>query len=209
MTMGWTFSHLWEFDIDGRCYGDPSFREFDDEPPICKAKGLRLGVVISRGRGSVRLHLRLRRQLAPRRDRRGGSRRRPGQGISGLRGRGQALSAGGRRRPGGFMGFLEAVLDLAHEQYREHGSLVRRAVRPDRLRRGAGPFLHGEHGAPTAWPAGQSQERIAASETMTVAPGMAGRIDAASSAEKRQAAPKTLRNGPEFEKICIWFDDGF
>ena len=49
MTMGWTFSHLWEFDIDGRCYGDPSFREFDDEPPIYKAKGLRLGTVISRG----------------------------------------------------------------------------------------------------------------------------------------------------------------
>ncbi len=49
MIMGWTFSHLWEFDIDGRCYGDPSFREFDDEPPIYKAKGLRLGVVISRG----------------------------------------------------------------------------------------------------------------------------------------------------------------
>ena len=22
MTMGWTFSHLWEFDINGRCYGD-------------------------------------------------------------------------------------------------------------------------------------------------------------------------------------------
>ena len=49
MTMGWTFSHLWEFDIDGRCYGDPSFREFDDEPPIYKAKGLRLGVLIARG----------------------------------------------------------------------------------------------------------------------------------------------------------------
>ena len=49
MTMGWTFSHLWEFDIDGRCYGDPSFRELDDEPPIYKAKVLRLGVVISRG----------------------------------------------------------------------------------------------------------------------------------------------------------------
>ena len=38
-----------EFDIDGRCYGDPSFREFDDEPPIYKAKGLRLGVLIARG----------------------------------------------------------------------------------------------------------------------------------------------------------------
>ena len=49
MTIGWTFSHLWEFDIDGRCYGDPSFREFDDQPPIYKAKGLRLDVLIARG----------------------------------------------------------------------------------------------------------------------------------------------------------------
>ena len=48
MTMGWTFSHLWEFDIDGRCYGDPSFREFDDEPPVYKAKGLRLGAAMAR-----------------------------------------------------------------------------------------------------------------------------------------------------------------
>ena len=49
MTMGWTFSHLWEFEIGGRSYGDPSFREFDDEPMIYKAKGLRLGTVIGRG----------------------------------------------------------------------------------------------------------------------------------------------------------------
>ena len=49
MTMGWTFSHLWEFQIDGRSYGDPSFREFDDEPVICKAKGLRLGTAIACG----------------------------------------------------------------------------------------------------------------------------------------------------------------
>ena len=44
---------------------------------------------------------------------------------------------------------------------------------------------------------------------MTVAPGMAGRIDAAFPAQNRQAAPKALRYGPEFEKICIRFDDGF
>ena len=49
MTMGWTFSHLWEFEIDGRGYGDPSFREFDDEPAVYKAKGLRLGTAIARG----------------------------------------------------------------------------------------------------------------------------------------------------------------
>ncbi len=41
MTMGWTFSHLWEFEIDGRSYGDPSYRELDDEPVIFNAKGLR------------------------------------------------------------------------------------------------------------------------------------------------------------------------
>ena len=49
MSMGWTFAHLWEFEIDGRSYGDPSFREFDDEPAIYKAKGLRLGTAIARG----------------------------------------------------------------------------------------------------------------------------------------------------------------
>ncbi len=49
MTMGWTFSHLWKFEIGDRRYGDPSFREFDDEPVIYKAKGLRLGTAIERG----------------------------------------------------------------------------------------------------------------------------------------------------------------
>ena len=49
LAIGWTFSHLWGFEIDGRSYGDPSFREFDDEPVIYKAKGLRLGTVIARG----------------------------------------------------------------------------------------------------------------------------------------------------------------
>ena len=44
---------------------------------------------------------------------------------------------------------------------------------------------------------------------MTVESRMAGHIDAAFSAENRQAAPKALRNGPTFEKICIRFDDGF
>ena len=44
---------------------------------------------------------------------------------------------------------------------------------------------------------------------MTVAPGMAGRIDAAFSVQNRQAAPKALRNSPVFEKICIRFNDGF
>ena len=27
MTMGWTFSHLWKFNLNGsRCYGEPAFR---------------------------------------------------------------------------------------------------------------------------------------------------------------------------------------
>ena len=44
---------------------------------------------------------------------------------------------------------------------------------------------------------------------MTVACWLVGCIDAAFSAENRQAMSKALRNGPEFEKICIRFDDGF
>ena len=44
---------------------------------------------------------------------------------------------------------------------------------------------------------------------MTVASRMVGCIDAAFSAANRQATPKALRNGPEFEKICIRFDDEF
>ena len=57
MAMGWTFSHLWEFEVDGRSYGDPSFQVFDDEPVIYKAKGLRLDTAIARGCGPVRLCL--------------------------------------------------------------------------------------------------------------------------------------------------------
>ena len=49
MTMGWTSSHLWEFDVDGRCYGDPSFREFDDEPRVYGASGLTLCALIASG----------------------------------------------------------------------------------------------------------------------------------------------------------------
>ena len=60
MAMGWTFSHLWEFDIDGRCYGDPLFREFDDEPPVYKAMGLRAWHRDRARRGAVRLRPRLR-----------------------------------------------------------------------------------------------------------------------------------------------------
>ena len=209
MTMGWTFSHLWEFDIDGRCYGDPSFREFDDEPPIYKAKGLRLGVVISRGVDRFVYTYdygdNWRHDVIVEEVRDGDPDREYPAFVDG----GQAVSAGGRRRPGRVHGLSGGGPRSGARATPGHGPLVRRAVRPDRLRRGACAFLHGEHGAPAARPAGQSQERIAASETMTVAPGMAGRIDAAFSAENRQVTPKALRDRQEFEKICIRFDDGF
>ena len=167
MTMGWTFSHLWEFDIDGRCYGDPSFREFDDEPPVYKAKGLQLGTVIARGverfvytydygdnwRHDVIV--------------RGGTRRRPGHGVSGVRGRGQALSPGGCRRPGRFHGLSGGGPRFGARATPGHGPLVRRTVRPDRLGREAGAVRHGEHGAPAARSTGQPQDWITANETLT------------------------------------------
>ena len=46
----------------GLCYGDPSIRKFDDEPPVYKAKGLRLvtvnsgGIMCPRGPRLVSLH---------------------------------------------------------------------------------------------------------------------------------------------------------
>ena len=119
MTMGWTFSHLWEFDIDGRCYGDPSFREFDDEPPVYKAKGLQLGTVIARGVGwfvyTYDYGDNWRHDVIVEEVRDGdpdmeypafvdGARRCPPEDVGG---------------PDGFMDFLEAVLDSAHEQHRD------------------------------------------------------------------------------------------
>ena len=118
MTMGWTFSHLWEFEIDGRSYGDPSFREFDDEPVIFKAKGLGLGTAIARGAdqfvyvydyGDNWCH-----DVNVEEVRGGdpdleylafvdGARRCPPEDVGG---------------PDGFMDLLEAVLDPAHEERR-------------------------------------------------------------------------------------------
>ena len=119
MTMGWTFSHLWEFDIDGRCYGDPSFREFDDEPPIYKAKGLRLGVVISRGVErfvyTYDFGDNWRHDVIVEEVRDGDPDREYPAFVDGAR-RCPPEDFGG---PGGFMDFLEAVLDPAHEQHRD------------------------------------------------------------------------------------------
>ena len=97
MTMGWTFSHLWEFDIDGRCYGDPSFREFDDEPPVYRAKNLRLGAVIARGVDRFVYTYDY------------GDNWRHDVIVEEVR----------DGDPDGFMDFLEAVLDPAHEQHRD------------------------------------------------------------------------------------------
>ena len=38
MTVGWTFSHLWDFEFDGRSCGDPLFRGLDDEPVLNKRR---------------------------------------------------------------------------------------------------------------------------------------------------------------------------
>ena len=119
MTMGWTFSHLWEFDIDGCCYGDPSFREFDDEPPIYKAKGLRLGVLIAPGverfvytydYGDNWQH-----DVIVEEVRDGDPDREYPAFVDGAR-RCPPEDVGG---PHGFMDFLEALLDPAHEQHRD------------------------------------------------------------------------------------------
>ena len=167
VTMGWTFSHLWEFDIDGRCYGDPSFREFDDEPPIYKAKGLRLGVLIARGVeqfvytydfGDNWRHDVIVEEV---RDGDpdmeypafvGGAWRCPPEDVGG---------------PHGFMDFSGGGPRSGARATPGHGPLVRRTVRPDRLGRGAGAVRHGEHGAPAARSTGQPQDWITATERLT------------------------------------------
>ena len=118
MTMGWTFSHLWEFEIGGRSYGDPSFREFDDEPVIYKAKGLRLGTAIARGADRFVYVYdygdNWRHDVIVEEVRDGdpnieypafvdGARRCPPEDVGGV---------------AGFMDFLEAILDPAHEEHR-------------------------------------------------------------------------------------------
>ena len=118
MSMGWTFSHLWEFEIDGRNYVDPSFREFDDEPVTYKAKGLRLGTVIARGAARFVYVYdygdNWRHEVIVEEVRDGapnieypafvdGARCCPPEDVGG---------------PDGFMDFLEAILDPGHEEHR-------------------------------------------------------------------------------------------
>ncbi len=117
-TVGWTFSHLWEFKIDGRSYGDPSFRELDDEPVIYKAKGLRLGTVIGRGAEQF-VYIydygdNWRHDVIVEEVRDGDPNIEYPAFVDGAR-RGPPEDVGG---PDGFMDFLEAILDPAHEEHR-------------------------------------------------------------------------------------------
>ena len=116
-SMGWTFSHLWEFEIGDRRYSDPSFREFDEEAAFYSAKGLRLGTVIARGVDRFVYVYDFgddwRHDVIVEEVRDGdpdmeypafveGARRCPPEDVGGAR---------------GFMDFLEAVLDPTHEEH--------------------------------------------------------------------------------------------
>ena len=101
------------------------------------------------------------------------------------------------------MDFLEAVLDPAHEQHRDMVSWYGGPFDPigfdeararfcmeNMVRRRRGPLASHRSG---------SRRR----EMMAVASRMASRIDAAFSAQKRQAASKALRDRQEFEKSAF------
>ena len=121
IAMGWTFSHLWEFEVAGRRYGDPFFEPFDDEPRLYRASGLRLETAIERGAdrfvyvydfGDDWRHEVIVEEV--------------GEGAPGAEY--PALVDGARRcppedvgGPPGFLEFLDAMLDPAHEM---HGELV-------------------------------------------------------------------------------------
>ena len=119
LAMGWTFSHLWEFEVAGRRYGDPSFEPFDDEPRLYRANGLQLRTAIDRGAdrfvyvydfGDDWRHdviVEEVRDGAPGGDYPAlvdGARRCPPEDVGGLP---------------GFLEFLDAVSDPAHEMHEE------------------------------------------------------------------------------------------
>ncbi len=121
VTMGWTCSHLWQFEVGGRTYSDPIFREFDDGngPPLYSAKSLRLATVIDRGVnrftylydfGDHWSHEVVVEGVGD-----GGSDIEYPAFVDGVR-RCPPEDVGGQR---GFMRFLEAILDPAHEEHRE------------------------------------------------------------------------------------------
>ncbi len=116
-SMGWTFSHLWEFEIGDRRYSDPRFREFDGEPAFYSAKGIRLRTVIARDVdrfvyiydfGDYWCH-----DVIVEEVRDGDPDMEYPAFVEGA-GRCPPEDVGG---PGGFMDFLEAVLDPTHEEH--------------------------------------------------------------------------------------------
>ena len=119
IAMGWTFSHLWEFEVAGQRYGDPYFEPFGDEPRLFKARGLQLRTAIERGVDRLVYVYDMgddwRHDVVVEEVRQGA----PDEEYP-------ALVDGARRCPpedvGGIPGFLEflgAVLDPAHEMHRE------------------------------------------------------------------------------------------
>ena len=120
VSMGWTFSHLWEFRVADRCYGDTSFM-FDDDgaTPVYKADVMRLRTAVDRcgnrfeylyDFGDSWYHdvivegVREGDQDAEYPTFVDGARRCPPEDVGG---------------PPGFEEFLEAVTDPNHEQYEE------------------------------------------------------------------------------------------
>ena len=65
------------------------------------------------------------------------------------------------------MDFLESILDPAHEEHRAMLDWYGGPFDPVGFDEARGPFRHGEHGAASARPARQSQERVPASEAMS------------------------------------------
>ena len=121
VVMGWTDSHLYEFEIGERCYGEPMWEEDHEVRWLYKAKNLRLETVIGRGvdRFLYRYDF--------------GDDWRHDVIVEGVRDGGDgaefpAFVDGARRCPPedvgrqhGFMEFLEATLDPFHE---EHAAMI-------------------------------------------------------------------------------------
>ena len=154
----WTDSHLFEFEIGDRRYGQPEYDRYADER-LYKAASIRLKTVVDRGieqflyvydfgdnwRHDLFIEevrdWRARRRLP-------GIRRRRASGPSRGRGRNHRLHGVSRSEP-----------EPAPRGARDGGALVRQALRAGRHRRAARPDVLRDGGCPTKGTAHESQER--------------------------------------------------
>ena len=132
-TMGWTNSHLHEYEIARRRYGVPD-REWPEEVPLTDERRVRLNSFIEAGRAALHLPLRLRRLLGARREDRRPRRSSTRPTAHLLLGWRQRVSAGRRRRTTCLRRFPRNPRPFPPRRACRHAAVGGRLVRPGGVR---------------------------------------------------------------------------